>query len=239
MRYIIVLMLLLMLFLMLRLYIIPILFVRAIETDNAGATDTLLDVVPSLLVYKPDSWNGLSALRLAAGRGNANVTRILLIHDADINALEKHLSALHLASLNGHEKVVNILLSEGADPNLGNSRDGSIALHCVVKGYKFIDSVERKDVDARNRVLILLLGLSSNPNFRDKNGDTPLHDAVDALYYDAVKILCEANVNINEVNDRGETPLKLALRKKATHNEDNLEKDADRIIEFLKLKGAR
>lgn len=61
--------------------------------------------------------------------GNANMTKVILSHGANINILNRSgRSALHVASENGDEENVNVLIENGANLNI-RDKFGLTAMH--------------------------------------------------------------------------------------------------------------
>jgi ankyrin repeat protein len=58
--------------------------------------------------------------------------------------------------------------------------------------------------------LIFLLNHGANPNFKSKDGLTPLMDAVMGSCADCIDLLIKAGSNVNEVNTRGESAIVMA-----------------------------
>lgn len=100
------------------------------------------------------------------------------------------------------DKAMEFLNKPGA-PVL-NTRDlgtGETALHISVKAHN-------------DNWVGFLLNKGANPEIRDRDGNTPLHDA--ALYADptALAYLISVKAKVNATNNRGETPLILAVQRK-------------------------
>ena len=86
-----------------------------------------------------------------------------------------------------------------------NTRDpstGETALHITVKAHQ-------------DNWVGFLINKGANVDVRDRDGNTPLHDA--ALFGDetAVNYLIGAKARLNATNNRGETPLILAVQRRA------------------------
>ena len=99
--------------------------------------------------------NGASPLIVAAMFGHADLVRVLIEHDADLNLRNNDgASALHVAALFGHPESVSLLLEAGAATDLPNN-DDQTALDMVlapwsieVEGmYVFLDSIFQMNLD--------------------------------------------------------------------------------------------
>lgn len=131
------------------------------------------DILTLLLEYNADitltNNNGFNALHHAALRGNPSAMRILLqkLPRAWIVDEKKDdgYTALHLAALNNHVEVAELLIQMGkANLNLQNI-NLQTPLHLAV---------ERQ----HTQLLRLLVREGCNINICDKDGDTPLHEAL-------------------------------------------------------------
>lgn len=102
------------------------------------------------------------------------------------------------------DKAMQLLSKPGA-PVL-NTRDpstGETALHISVKSHQA-------------NWVGFLLNKGANTEIRDRDGNTPLHDA--ALFGDptAMNYLIGMKAKVNATNNRGETPLVLAVHRRDT-----------------------
>ncbi|XP_063713547.1 E3 ubiquitin-protein ligase mib1-like isoform X1 [Symsagittifera roscoffensis] len=131
------------------------------------------DMLSVLLDYRADmcvtNTNGFNALHHAALRGNPGATKQLLskmsrpwIVD---EKKEDGYTALHLASLNNHVEVAHLLVIEGkANLDIQNS-NYQTALHLAV---------ERQ----HTQIVRLLVRNGCRLDVQDKDGDSPLHEAL-------------------------------------------------------------
>ncbi|GAB6022111.1 E3 ubiquitin-protein ligase mib1 [Chamberlinius hualienensis] len=131
------------------------------------------DMVNLLLDHNGDititNNNGFNALHHAALRGNPSAVRIILsklprpwIVD---EKKDDGYTALHLAALNNHVEVAELLVHQGrANMDLQNV-NLQTALHLAV---------ERQ----HTQIVRLLVRETCNLNLADKDGDTPLHEAL-------------------------------------------------------------
>ncbi|KPM03905.1 E3 ubiquitin-protein ligase mind-bomb-like protein [Sarcoptes scabiei] len=131
------------------------------------------DILKLLLDYNADitltNNNGFNALHHAALRGNPSATRILLDKLPRSWIIDEKkddgYTALHLSALNNHTQVAELLIRIGkANMDLQNI-NLQTPLHLAV---------ERQHTE----VVKLLVKNGCNLNIPDKDGDTPLHEAL-------------------------------------------------------------
>jgi ankyrin repeat protein len=124
---------------------------------------------------------GETPLMDAAGRGQIETCRLLIEAGADVNAgNDVGRTALHRAATNGAIEVVQLLLDSGADIDLGVGSHGGTALHRA---------------GGRPSVMRLLLAAGARVDTRNKQGLTPLGEAVEFGDVDSLLVLLEAGAN--------------------------------------------
>ncbi|KAM7542291.1 hypothetical protein Aperf_G00000017547 [Anoplocephala perfoliata] len=151
----------------------------------------------------------------------------------DINALNAAgESCLHLAfrSTVVSEAIVSILLQAGADPRIGTTDFLPIHLAvekgligCVNLMYSYYPDVinlqtrEKRlstlHVANKDAMFNHLLELGADPNLRNAEGRTVLHEAVESEKLDTVVQLLIHAVDVNATDDLGITPLHLAAAR--------------------------
>ncbi|MCI0640078.1 MAG: ankyrin repeat domain-containing protein [Gemmataceae bacterium] len=144
----------------------------------------------STLDYGPNS-----LLHVAAKYGRRGVVELLLAKKASPNFNVRGTMPMHLAAENGHVEVIEALLHNGANADVGDL-DGNTPLHRAVRNNKFkaaksLLATLGALANARNAVLrtplhyaityetdtqlvAMLVECGSDPNAKDKNGDTPI-----------------------------------------------------------------
>lgn len=170
------------------------------------------DIITLLLKNKADvnikNNDGITALMVAAYGGYLDVVNLLLKNGADINTkANDDRSALNFAIGNGQIEIVKVLMEYDADL-LGNFtaiyKDIVVAL---IKHHSDIACIILKD-DRYRRVFF---NASFNPTIRIDDLDmTLLMYAAKEGFLDFTELLINNNVNVNEANSEGVTPLMLA-----------------------------
>ena len=106
-------------------------------------------------------------MHLCARKGNENICRLLLEHNADVNIQDADgYTPLHLCARKGNENLCRLLLEHNADVNI-QGKDGSTPLHL---------SARRKRDCSKIIDLLVKYGVQ-NINIHDAEGLTPLQVA--------------------------------------------------------------
>uniref|UniRef100_A0A182T3X6 ANK_REP_REGION domain-containing protein n=1 Tax=Anopheles maculatus TaxID=74869 RepID=A0A182T3X6_9DIPT len=113
--------------------------------------------------------NGFNALHHAALKGNPSAMKVLLTKTNRLWIVEERkddgYTALHLAALNNHVEIAELLVRMGKANMDCQNVNLQTALHLAV---------ERQHV----QIVKLLVREGANLNIPDKDGDTPLHEAL-------------------------------------------------------------
>lgn len=131
------------------------------------------EMLSQLLDYGADitltNNNGFNALHHAALKGNPSAMKILLAKSNRPWIVEEKkddgYTALHLAALNNHVEIADLLVHMGNANMDKQNVNLQTALHLAV---------ERQHV----QIVKLLVREGANLNIPDKDGDTPLHEAL-------------------------------------------------------------
>ena len=138
-----------------------------------------------------------TALHMVARSGSAEQAKLLIGANATLRARDgDSQTPLHVAVAAGNAEVARVLVEEGADP-YHRSRDSD---------WSPIQEADEREADAA-----MAWALVGDPNRRDENGRTPLHEAAAGGLPNWVKALLEAGANPNERDMDGRTPLHEAV----------------------------
>lgn len=190
---------------------------------------------------------GQTALMVAAANNNAEITTLLLEHNANINATRNDgKTALIIAAYNGSISIVKLLLDKRADPNISNN-EGWSALYYAIRsdnhdisrllvesGADVNDKTQRGEtvlqlaaVKGNEDIVRLLLGKGADVHVKYE-GTTILVAAATRSRCNIVRLLLDNGASANERN-WGDT----ALMRAAAYSHDTdclqalLEKGSD------------
>ncbi|MCJ1386589.1 hypothetical protein MMC17_009715 [Xylographa soralifera] len=139
---------------------------------------------------------GRSPLSWAAARGDSQKVKILLEYGANSNLADRqNNSPLHYSKT---ATCSELLLRHGADV-LSRNCWGATALHTVCRGNGDLS------------LLAFLLTSGADPNLRDHDGQTPLHDAALKSNTACINSLIAHGADVNVINISGDSPLRFAL----------------------------
>lgn len=138
----------------------------AISKEHDNMLSLLLDFGADITLTNN---NGFNALHHAALKGNPSAMKILLTKTNRLWIVEEKkedgYTALHLAALNNHVEIAELLVKMGKANMDCQNVNLQTALHLAV---------ERQHV----QIVKLLVREGANLNIPDKDGDTPLHEAL-------------------------------------------------------------
>ena len=170
----------------------------------AAAHAPSADVVRLLLEHGADlqstNHRGTSALRNAVRAGELETAKVLLDRGARQNAEVNGSSDLSLAAGRGDQEMVDLLLAHGADPNYSKGRSAlNAALLAQTPG-----------------VVKRLLEIGARLDRRLDPGDVP--SVVLSAYSEVgdpeiVQLMIDKGVDLNRINERGETVLTWAKKR--------------------------
>ncbi|XP_067147191.1 inversin isoform X4 [Apteryx mantelli] len=223
-------------------------FMWAAGKGSDDVIRTMLNLKLDIDINMTDKYAG-TALHAAALSGHVNTVKLLLEHNAQVDALDvmKH-TPLFRACEMGHKEVIQTLIKGGARVDLVD-QDGHSPLHWAALGGNadvcqiLIENKINPNVqDYAGRTplqcaayggyincMVVLLENKADPNIQDKEGRTALHWLCNNGYLDAIKLLLgfDAFPNHMENSEERYTPLDYALL--GEHHE---------VIQFMLEHGA-
>ncbi|XP_068792443.1 inversin isoform X8 [Struthio camelus] len=223
-------------------------FMWAAGKGSDDVIRTMLNLKLDIDINMTDKYAG-TALHAAALSGHVKTVKLLLEHNAQVDALDvmKH-TPLFRACEMGHKEVIQTLIKGGARVDLVD-QDGHSPLHWAALGGNadvcqiLIENKINPNVqDYAGRTplqcaayggyincMVVLLENNADPNIQDKEGRTALHWLCNNGYLDAIKLLLgfDAFPNHMENSEERYTPLDYALL--GEHHE---------VIQFMLEHGA-
>ncbi|KAK8067324.1 hypothetical protein PG997_014071 [Apiospora hydei] len=187
---------------------------------TAAAYDGSEDIIAMLFeagadVNDPAGW----ALQTAAAQGHMDIVKDFLERGAHVNAFTKNPNfapgtALQGACEAGRLDIAELLFEHGADPDLGGGDEGPP----VIAATKHNEE----------EILRLLVRKGAALNLRGgHDGSTPLTNAAEFMYRDAVALLLDAGADLDLADAKGDTALTVACAA-----------DDDAIARLLLRRGA-
>ena len=144
---------------------------------------------------KPDGSPAKDLVARAIDDGNMQFVEWMLARGFDIDAyVGSALTPLMLASKNGNGAMALYLITRGADVDFKRFRDDRSALQVAAANNK-------------TELVAILLDQGADPNSRDKQGFTALHNTVSRCNLAATLALLGKSANPDIQNSRGESPM--------------------------------
>jgi len=138
--------------------------------------------------------SGCTALYWAAMQGSKDLVELLIAKGA------APISAIHLAARAGDLAKVKSLVEEGTDVNTkGKGSGDETPLFAAIRA----DNADNSDVAK------FLIAKGADVNAKDKNGQTPLHEACEHGMRNMVELLIAEGADVNAKDNGGATPLHL------------------------------
>ena len=186
------------------------------------------------------NWNG----------ANLDTIKLLIERGANVNAIDDtHDTPLHLCN---NKEIAELLIDKGANVNAKTRRAGETPLfkatHGAAQGasksyQKYLGLTKMllakgADVNVKRKTGSMI---KDDEPYRDKSGDTVLHQVVRSYSEkhasEVAELLITNGAQINERNIRGNTPLDEALLNQRNKTADLLRKHGGKTGEELKAEG--
>jgi ankyrin repeat protein len=174
----------------------------------------------------------MSPLCAAAAVNCSACAKLLCIHGANPNApCPSGTPPLSEAVVRADEVFLRVLLEAGAKVEAGDG-EGRTALHRAASNRSdyATPSPDAAPLEPSRDPVQILLDHGADPNFLDRWGRTPLHDAAEHGEFENVVLLVNHGANPNVAAATGVTPLDLAPEE---------EENAPGIGSFLRSRGAQ
>lgn len=163
---------------------------RSIDIDEAD--EESLELVRSQVLSQDHVKQ--QPLHRAAGRGYAEICRLLIKYGAVIDKLDDqmHLSSLMLASFHGHEETCETLIELGADTEVVSTDYQATALFAAVRGE-------------HESIVKILLDKGAKVNHRDADGRTALHVALSRKLRGICVLLLKHGADVDIKDNKGKS----------------------------------
>ena len=162
---------------------------------------------------------GRTPLFIAVRRGDPEIVRLLLRastnpgHRANGDVTALHCAMIGPAKGRPLEKtleIVNLLLLEDISLANARNREGTTPLHIAALLYserEILRQIRQGDLKDIPRLLEVLLSAGADPNIKNKEGNTALHEATLGGDEEVALLLIQSGADVNAINNEGLTPL--------------------------------
>lgn len=182
-----------------------------LQAANEGHTPMVVDLLRRGMDVNTADTSGTTLAMIAARTGNVQLLDFLIKNKANLHKRNRHGdTALMMAALGGNVEIVKRLVAAGVETH----NSGWAPIHYAAYAGK-------------DEVLRLLTGNKEALDARAPNGQTALMLAASLGYFEAVKILIDADADMDLEDFEGRSALTLARAGKHS-----------KVVEFLKSSGA-
>ena len=176
----------------------------------AGLVDVSQLLIEHTVDFNIRDVEGRNLLHMVAFKGHFTVARALLEYDgpvrAQINARDKKgRTALHIASHYHHSSIVELLPKFGADVDAQDDDN----MTPLLLAFHFPSTVMRNDPKISDTPRLLLEN-GASVRGQNKNGQTPLHLAVERRLLGVVELLLKLGADVDAQDNEDMAPLHVA-----------------------------
>ena len=173
----------------------------AVRTQRIEVCTLLLDRGGGDAVSKPNHW-GDTPLHVAVQQESTELCTLLLDCGADVHAKNYgHYTPLEVAVKERSTELCTLLLDRGSALSYPKKQRGALHLACRTNS---------------TQCCTLLLDRGADPNAKNEEGETPLHEGVRNKHIEVCRLLLDRGADVKASNDYAETPLHLAVLRQNT-----------------------
>ena len=190
----------------------------ALRATEAGDVSALEKALAAGADPNARGRRGWTPLMHAADKGYKLLVPPLLAAGAkpDLRAADGA-TALFIAALHGRSEIIELLTKADADPSIkgpkGRTAEGLMTARVARTKYGGAKGLHKAlRANERPAVIRALLDLGADMNFRDKDGNRPLHVAVEKSNPELAKLLLDHGADVNAKGKYSYTPLYRAVQ---------------------------
>jgi len=208
---------------------------------NAAMIEALIKA--GVDVNAPFLTHGETALMFAARTGNPAAVKVLLDHGANVNAHERlrETTAMMWAAEQDHADVIKMLADKGADVNVQGKKEkpqkqyGANDNSGAAQWVGGLTALVLASREGAIESVKTLLDLKADINKASGDNSTALLVAIQNGHYDVATFLVNHGANIDLVNDKGWSPLYLAVKHRTIETGTIPVPNSDQAMPFIKL----
>ena len=187
--------------------------------------------------------NGETPLMICTRTGAIEAMKVLIDAGADVNAKEtlRETSALMWAAEQNHADAIRLLASKGADVNVQGKKFApkkQYGANGAEQSGKFVGGLTALVISARDdsfEAAKALIELKADVDKTSGDESSPVLVAVQNGHYRIADLLVAAGADLNKQNDRGWSPLYLAVKHRTVETGTIPVPNIDQAMPFVKV----